>query len=87
MFRAVVGILDSFHFKVTDEHQDSEPPAEQIENEEDEDEKMEDETAASSLPQRIHSTILNTILPGLESCLTKDVTIDSAQFSTCTVVY
>ena len=26
--RAVVAILDSFHFKVTEEHQDNEPPAE-----------------------------------------------------------
>ena len=74
LLRAVVAILDSFHFKVTEEHQDSDPPAEQQEEgENDEDEKMEDESTASSLPQRIHSTILNTILPGLESCLTKEV--------------
>ena len=74
----MVAILDSFHFKVTEEHQDSEPPAEQQEEEEnDEDEKTENETSASSLPQRIHSTILNTILPGLESCLTKEVLLTS----------
>ena len=85
MLRAVVAILDSFHFKVTEEHQDSELPAEQQEEEEnDEDQKTENETSASSLPQRIHSTILNTILPGLESCLTKEVTY---YFSICTEEY
>ena len=83
----MVAILDSFHFKVTEEHQDSEPLAEQQEEEEnDEDEKTENETSASSLPQRIHSTILNTILPGLESCLTKEVLLASL-FSSCAEEY
>ena len=35
LLRAVVAILDSFNFKVTEEHQDCEPPAEQQEEKED----------------------------------------------------
>ena len=77
LLRAVVAILDSFHFKVTEEHQDSEPPAEQ--QEEEEDNTME----LNAPPQRIHSTILNTILPGLESSLTIEVLTIESQFSTC----
>ena len=65
-----MAILDSFHFKVTEEQPDSEPAKQEGEEEMEQDEMGE---TATSLPQRIHSSILNTILPGLESCLTKEV--------------
>ena len=54
LLRAVVAILDSFHFKVTEEHQDSEPPAEQ---QEEEDNTMELTTSEDPLHYTQHHPI------------------------------
>ena len=88
-----MAILDSFHFKVSEHSVSVCQEDQEIEGE---GEEMEDERAEGAvedlkessnndcgLPQRIHSTILHTILPGLESCLTKEVwtlRTDLAQF-------